>query len=50
MGPDGTWQTAVSMVGQRKARTSRPIRNHTFWGDKCPGGRQRKVRKDTNLQ
>ena len=38
-------QTAGSMGRQRKARTSRLIGNHIFWGDKCPGSRQRKVEK-----
>ena len=37
------------MVRQRKAGTSTLIGNHTFWGDKCTGGRQRKVRKGGNL-
>ena len=41
MGPNGRkshiMQTAGSMGGQRKARTSRLIGNHSFWGDKCPG-------------
>ena len=41
MGPNGRkshiMQTAGSMGGQRKARTSRLIGNHSFWGDKYPG-------------
>ena len=32
-----------SLGRQREAGTSRLTGNHTFWDDKCPGGRQRKV-------
>ena len=46
----GFMQEAGSMDGQRKAGTSRLIRDYIFWGDKCSGGRQRKVEKGTNLQ
>ena len=54
MGPYGRkphiMQTAGFMGRQRKAGTSRLSGNHTFWGDKCSGGRQRKVEKASNLQ
>ena len=38
-----------SMGKQRKAGTPRLTGNHTFWGNKRPGDRQRKVRKGGNL-
>ena len=37
------------MGRQTKAWTSRLTENHTFWGDKCPGG-QRNVEKGMHLQ
>ena len=37
------------MGRQRKAGASRLTGNHKFWGDKCLGGRQRKVGKGMNL-
>ena len=53
-GPEGRkphiMQTAGSMGRPRKAGTSRLTRNHTFGGDKYPGGRQRNVEKARNLQ
>ena len=47
------WQETMHHVNsgvheQRKAGTSRLTGNH--WGDKCPGGRQRKMKRGTNLQ
>lgn len=54
IGPDGrkphVVQTAETMGRQRKAGTSRLTGSHTFGGNKCPGGRQRKVGKGVNLQ
>jgi len=38
-----------SMGRQRKAGASRLTGNHKFGGDKCLGGRQRKVGKGMNL-
>ena len=53
MGPDGRKPhiTNSRVHGWiKKSQTSRLIENHTFFGGKCPGGRQRKVEKSTNLQ
>ena len=45
------WQEIPHLVNKkgpwadRKQETSGLIRTQTFWGNKCPGGRQRKVGK-----
>ena len=38
-----------AMGGHRKAGTPRLSENDTFWGEKCPGGRQRKVGQGRSL-
>lgn len=47
MGPD---PANIRVHGQRKAGMYKLTGNHTYWGDKCHGGRQRKVEKVMNLQ
>ena len=50
------WPETIHLVNNKrpwaenkKAEISELTRNHTFWGDKCPGGRQRKWGKGRNL-
>ena len=50
LGPKWQETTHGGVQGQIKAETSRLTGNHTFWGDKCPGGRQGKVEKSISLQ
>ena len=61
MGTWTKWQETIHRVNngggqggssgrQRKAGTSGLTGNHTFWDGKCPGDRQRKMRRGWNLQ
>ena len=50
------WPETIHLVNNKrpwaenkKAEISELTRNHTFWGDKCPGGRQRKWGNGRNL-
>ena len=40
-GQETTHHANSGVHGQRKAGTSRLIGNHIFWGDKCPGDKER---------
>ena len=54
MGPDGRKPCLMEIAGsmgdkKKKGGTFRLIGNHTFWGDKCPECRQRKVEKGARI-